>query len=1005
MKPKKTMNSMRRTITLIIAFALMVGTSAQHAEEKDAVQQRDVSADQFVKETEQAEQQDINRKAPAQPSEWTIEATYEIPQNASGLAWDGTYLYCGIYGVDGERIYRIDPATGDYTLHFNAPIEDAYGLTYDGTHFWSVSQEGSSSDPAQAIQFDDEGNEISQFLLQAHYMSGIAYDGGDFWTAAYYDPDGHLYKTDDEGNVLNDFAAPDNQPWDLAVEGDNLWMADTWGNAIYQIDKTTGELLATFASEHEGPSGITWDGQYLWYIDEGQGSNSWLYKVNLSGSGSPVINIPVTSYSYGLVNVGQQETWNMTVQNTGVAELTIEGLELNHPELSTSESFPVYLAPDEEVDIPVTYAPEDFGALAHTITVLSNDPLNGEQEVSLSGNGVFDGPKAHFSATSHNYGVIREKASERWFLEIANHGDEMLEITGLELFHSDFYTMDVSEIPIDIPVLGDTEIGVWFHPQGLDAYSATMLVSSNDDDNSPVAVELNGEGEPAPENMGADLWHHYITEGYDNSVKAFAYIPDINEDGRYEIIAASEDNYIRCLNGNADDASDILWETGIYSGNLYGQNSMVRTGDLNGDEMDDIVVGTTGGDRSVRAISGADGSMFWKFETDMYGSGGWVYQVSAKFDYNDDGVPDVLAAVGDDSDDTGPKRVFCLNGLNGDLIWDTYTGGTAFSVIGVDDFDGDGVPDVIAGATNESESEGKVWGLSGADGSSVWSFTTSGTSVWALERLSDITGDGIADIIAGDFSGYYYLVDATDGTIVEQGSAGSSLILRFENAGDLNGDTYHDIAMARSGTMMSVIDGLTGDFVWSVPLEDQPWNVRVMNDVDDDNIKDIAVGTLYQNNYVYILSGADGSEVMKKAFSEPVDGLGVVPDVTGDLSYEIIAGGREGTIRCFSGGTLLVTQAPAIVQASRMKHQAAPNPFYNSLEISFELPNPQEAVIQVQSVKGEVLKILQNRSFEAGSHKVRWNGKDASGREVPAGVYIYTIRTASKSVSGKLIKQ
>ena len=42
-------------------------------------------------------------------AEWTIVASYPIPEGASGLAYDGTYLYCGIYGANGDEFYRIDP--------------------------------------------------------------------------------------------------------------------------------------------------------------------------------------------------------------------------------------------------------------------------------------------------------------------------------------------------------------------------------------------------------------------------------------------------------------------------------------------------------------------------------------------------------------------------------------------------------------------------------------------------------------------------------------------------------------------------------------------------------------------------------------------------------------------------------------------------------------------------------------------------------------------------------
>ena len=41
-------------------------------------------------------------------SQWTIVATYAIPEGASGLAWDGTSLYCG----RGVGIIVAGPTTG-----------------------------------------------------------------------------------------------------------------------------------------------------------------------------------------------------------------------------------------------------------------------------------------------------------------------------------------------------------------------------------------------------------------------------------------------------------------------------------------------------------------------------------------------------------------------------------------------------------------------------------------------------------------------------------------------------------------------------------------------------------------------------------------------------------------------------------------------------------------------------------------------------------------------------
>ncbi len=59
-------------------------------------------------------------------------------------------------------------------------------------------------------------------------------------------------------------------------------------------------------------------------------------------------------------------------------------------------------------------------------------------------------------------------------------------------------------------------------------------------------------------------------------------------------------------------------------------------------------------------------------------------------------MQDVLAAAGNDNENTGPKRVYCLDGKNGDSVWTCALDGPVFSVIGIEDFTGDGKPDVLA---------------------------------------------------------------------------------------------------------------------------------------------------------------------------------------------------------------------------------------------------------------------------------------------------------------------
>jgi outer membrane protein assembly factor BamB len=117
---------------------------------------------------------------------------------------------------------------------------------------------------------------------------------------------------------------------------------------------------------------------------------------------------------------------------------------------------------------------------------------------------------------------------------------------------------------------------------------------------------------------------------------------------------------------------------------------------MDNDGYQDVVVGTPWGDRSIHTISGKTGTILWTHDTHEYGSGGWIYQVDCRYDYNDDAVHDVLAVTGGSA--TGPRRAYCLDGETGDKIWERPLGnprGPGFSVIGVEDFTGDGKPDVV----------------------------------------------------------------------------------------------------------------------------------------------------------------------------------------------------------------------------------------------------------------------------------------------------------------------
>ena len=75
-----------------------------------------------------------------------------------------------------------------------------------------------------------------------------------------------------------------------------------------------------------------------------------------------------------------------------------------------------------------------------------------------------------------------------------------------------------------------------------------------------------------------------------------------------------------------------------------------------------------------------------------------------------------------------------------------------------------------------------------------------------------------------------------------------------------------------------------------------------------------------------------------------------------------------------------------------------PNPFNPSTTIPFSLTKAEKVRLVVFNSVGQKVKIITNRLFEAGQHRVSWHGRDSNG--LPAGSGIYFIRMQAGEFSG-----
>jgi hypothetical protein len=80
----------------------------------------------------------------------------------------------------------------------------------------------------------------------------------------------------------------------------------------------------------------------------------------------------------------------------------------------------------------------------------------------------------------------------------------------------------------------------------------------------------------------------------------------------------------------------------------------------------------------------------------------------------------------------------------------------------------------------------------------------------------------------------------------------------------------------------------------------------------------------------------------------------------------------------------------------------APNPFNPATELRFALDGPGQAALNVYDLQGRLVRAFTAARFEAGTHAVTWDGRDAAGRSVASGVYEVVL---SARVGAQMVRQ
>ena len=93
----------------------------------------------------------------------------------------------------------------------------------------------------------------------------------------------------------------------------------------------------------------------------------------------------------------------------------------------------------------------------------------------------------------------------------------------------------------------------------------------------------------------------------------------------------------------------------------------------------------------------------------------------------------------------------------------------------------------------------------------------------------------------------------------------------------------------------------------------------------------------------------------------------------------------------------------ALPDAKRLSLDVRPNPIAGHATVSFSLPNGRPAQVGMYDVAGRLVRELVAGQHTAGDHTLRWDGRDASGASLPAGVYLCRLRVGAETLVRRVV--
>ena len=391
--------------------------------------------------------------------------------------------------VDDGTTYAFDGLTGDQIWRFQVGTEADYAPAVVDGRLYVTSQNDSSYDHAlYALEGGSTSIPKTFFEYSSLAVSSPTVSTGQPLTITA--------TVENVGDATCTYTA------DLKINDTVVDMASSELSDRYYNTETVA-FTHTFASE----------GTYNVTIED-------LPPIEVTVTGpQPEVDVTPASHDFGEVTVGSMPSETITVSNQGPADLDLIGATVTGPNASSffidSDPFGSYdyLWWGGSRSFYVYFTPTDPGTKTATLEVYTNDSDESTVNVSLSGYAVAEPGDITVTPQSHTFDAVSVGIRTTTNLTVQNDGDDPLTITDATFSLNEFGAYDVvagDEAIVLAP--GEThELTVGFTPAVADTHTATLVIESDDPDESSVTVELSGSGlaTPVPDIAVDRLWHNY----------------------------------------------------------------------------------------------------------------------------------------------------------------------------------------------------------------------------------------------------------------------------------------------------------------------------------------------------------------------------------------------------------------------------------------------------------------------------------------------------------------